>query len=329
METAALGLELSGLSMSAGSCSVTGKVRRHNEDSFLCIPGAYVVADGMGGHNAGDVASRLTVRAVEEWWGSGRPDITAVPALVRSANAAVRRHASTAGQEGMGSTLVGAFAIRNGDDDSVVVVNVGDSRCYVLHEGRLEQVTKDHSYVQELVDQGLVSQADAATHPERNVVTRAIGVETEVVGDFFVLPELPSCRLLLCSDGVSGEVAHERLAEILAATVEPGRAAELVIAAVMEGRAADNATALVVDVRRHDLPEDDVDVTGPLHRPADPAVDRTVDRTAPIATGVRLPPPVVGEQAPAVIATVPLTVRDETAPVAAEMIDEVPGGRRD
>lgn len=234
----------------------------------MVAPGAFVVADGMGGHNAGDVASRLTIEAVQAWLSTGKPDIAAVPAVVQLANEVVRTQSGEEGRGGMGSTLVAAFVVGNADDDSVVVVNVGDSRCYALDDGLLRQVTKDHSHVQELVDAGAIRADEAGTHPERNVVTRAIGVEAAVAGDYFILPRTPRTRLLLCSDGVSNELAPMQLIDILTRSTDPVDAAEQIVAAVMDGDATDNATAVVVDIEHEMATVDDdttqhIEITGP------------------------------------------------------------------
>jgi len=276
------------MELSWGAATHVGKVRRLNEDSYLDAPGAFVVADGMGGHQAGDVASRLTIEAVQAMLAEGLPDVGTIASLVQRANASVRVHAGSDGQRGMGSTLVGAFVVQNADEESIVIVNVGDSRCYSLIDGVVAQITTDHSLVQELVDAGEITPEAAVSHPERNVVTRAIGIEDVVAGDFFVLPALPHVRLLLCSDGVSGELSESRIAGILTSLSDPAEAADALVAAVLEGRAADNATAIVVDVGRTAAIafglDDGLDVTGP--RPVAVLPDPEV--TAPLP---RFPPP--------------------------------------
>ncbi len=281
-----------GLELEWGAATDVGKVRRLNEDSFLVSPGAFVVADGMGGHQAGDVASKLTIEAVEGLLAEGPPDVSAIGSVVARANSSVRSHAGSVDREGMGSTLVGAFVVRNADEDAIVVVNVGDSRCYSVVDDVVSQITKDHSHVQELVDAGSISSDAAAVHPERNVVTRAIGIEDVVAGDFFVLPSVERMRLLLCSDGVSGELTFEKIASLLTTVDDPVEAAAALISSVLEGRAADNATAIVIDVRRtlHALIDeaDALDVTGP--RPTGPMVisaqdsDDTVPLSEPLLT---------------------------------------------
>jgi len=306
------------MELSWGAATDVGKVRRLNEDSYLDLPGAFVVADGMGGHQAGDVASRLTIEAVQGMLAEGLPDVGMIASLVQRANASVRAHAGAEGQRGMGSTLVGAFVVQNADEESIVIVNVGDSRCYSLIDGVVAQITTDHSLVQELVDAGEIAPDAAATHPERNVVTRAIGIEDVVAGDFFVLPALPLVRLMLCSDGVSGELSGSQIEEILTNLVNPAEAAEALIAAVLEGRAADNATAIVVDFGRTAAPTIDLDngsdTTGP--RPVVMLPDPEV--TAPLP---RFPPP-----STALISAVPGAARAavDSPAEASIIIDDVP-----
>lgn len=313
-----------GLDVAAGASSVTGNVRKINEDSVLLRPGRYAVADGMGGHDAGDVASRLTIEAIESFLDDTDADVSALAGLVQCANDRVRSHAVQAGTEGMGSTLVCAIVVENGDDRSIVVVNVGDSRCYLLNNDVLSQLTRDHSHVQDLVDRGVISRAEALTHPERNVVTRAIGVEESVAGDFYMIPTEQRLRILLCSDGVSGELTDDEIENVLQSTPNPADAAEQLIARVLDGPARDNASAVVIDVerssvRRPILDSLDTDVTGPRRRPINPWM-------APAD-------PV--DDVPSLIATVPLmpdrilTDPVVTAPAEQPLISEVPRGLSD
>lgn len=303
-----------GIELTWGAATHVGKARRLNEDSYLAQPGAFLVADGMGGHQAGDVASKLIVDAVRDLVSDEVPDISIIGDVVLRANDTVRLHATEAGHEGMGSTLVGAFLVRNADEDSVVIVNVGDSRCYALIDGSLEQVTKDHSHVQELIDSGEISAETAAVHPDRNVVTRAIGIEGSVAGDFFVVPPLARVRLMLCSDGVSSELTDERMAEVLNANDDPSKAASGLIAAVLEGRAGDNATAIVVDVVRASIDPETAEgeITGPRRRSG---TDTSI-------TGPRPGSPNVPTSA--VIADVPIVADVDESPQVNEVIDDVP-----
>ena len=298
-----------GIVLTSGAATHVGHVRTLNEDAFLEAGGAYVVADGMGGHQAGEVASAIVVATIEELAARSIPSIEMAPELVRAANEAVRAEAAASGRVGMGSTLVGLFLMKNGDEESLVVVNVGDSRCYVLSRDELRQVTKDHSYVQDLVDRGEVTAEEASHHPERNVVTRAIGIEPVVAGDFHLLPHAVM-RVLLCSDGVSSELSSEQIRQILAEPSTPREAAVALIDAVLTGRAADNATALVVDV------DVDVDET---ELPAAGGSGRAEDITAPVPVRVDT------ELGTTLITGVPLSVlvpTPQTEPLVTAVIEE-------
>lgn len=255
------------------SASTTvGKVRQVNEDSFLALDGMFVVADGMGGHAAGDVASALVVDVFQEFTGRIPLPLPELERLVVLANDRVRRHAHEHGLGGMGTTVVGVTLVDNGGEAALAVLNVGDSRCYSWNRADgLVRLTHDHSVVQELIDEGSISSEEAERHPERNVVTRSIGNSDGVVADFHILASGGRHRLLLCSDGVSSQIPEDEIA--LTMERHDGRPVETVealIALVMAGRAPDNATAIVVDVGWPDAvveaTDDDTDVTGPRPR---------------------------------------------------------------
>ncbi len=239
----------------AGATHVGG-VREHNEDSFSVTHHVCVVADGMGGHRAGEVASQLVTQLLVDHVAAHEIDIADLPPLVSRLNDAVNRKGIENGTQGMGTTAVGVVVVANGDTPSAVVFNVGDSRCYRLSGNAMDQLTRDHSHVQELVEAGRITADEAITHPLRNVITRSLGCDASVEADFHVLPA-EDCRLLLCSDGLSGEVDDARLADILGQHPDPATAAATLVAAALEGRAPDNVTALVVDVG-HGRPVDAV-----------------------------------------------------------------------
>ena len=230
-----------------GATTHVGGVRNHNEDAFYVSDNVCVVADGMGGHEAGEVASQLVTQLVADTFG-GRPlAVTELPHVVSSLNAAVRRKGAENNTQGMGTTLVGVALAHNADAPSAVVFHVGDSRCYRIAHGRMDQLTTDHSHVQDLVHDGRITEAEARAHPLRNVITRALGADVAVEADFHVLPE-EDCRLLLCSDGLSGEVDDDRIWELLATHADPSKAAVALVEAVLEGPARDNVTAVVIDL---------------------------------------------------------------------------------
>lgn len=226
----------------AGWATSPGHRRIVNEDAMLTGPHWYAVADGMGGHRAGDVASTI---AVDVLAGHASPTTTidTIRRAVRDAAATVHA-AATGPRAGMGTTLVGAALLDHG---RVAVFHVGDSRCYRLHDESLTLVTSDHTHVQELIDGGLLGVADAATHPLRNVVTRAVGVDPVIEPDVTVI-EPPVGRLLLCSDGLSGELAPHRIGRVLAGIHDPADAATRLVELVLDGPARDNVSAIVLDI---------------------------------------------------------------------------------
>lgn len=242
MTSPAPGTHAIGPIVGAGWATSPGHRRTVNEDAVLAGPHWFCVADGMGGHRAGDVAATLVVDVLA---GHAAPGATVdtVRHAVTDANRTV--HAAAAGpRSGMGSTVVGAAPLTDG---GVAVFHVGDSRCYRLHDGELTLLTTDHTAVQDLVVGGLLDPADALTHRLRHVVTRGIGIAPAVVVDVTVLAP-PAGRLLLCSDGLSGELAAPRIGRVLAGVRDPGAAARRLVDLVLAGPARDNVTALVVDI---------------------------------------------------------------------------------
>jgi protein phosphatase len=230
----------------------------------------------MGGHESGEVASKAIVDRFAAVTMERRLDLVDLEPLLAEINSEVFEAARLAGTDGMGSTLVGVALVDNGGEPSAVVFNVGDSRCYRLAGDDFSLLTTDHSHVQELVDAGKIAAGDAASHPLRNVVTRAIGPESSVVADFIVLPDR-TCRLLLCSDGVSGELDHEVIHRIVSGGDPPHATALALIEEVLRGPARDNATAVVVDI---DLTTGS-DVTMPRVRIEEMSADITAPRTSP------------------------------------------------
>ena len=247
-----------------GAVTHVGGVRDHNEDTFHVSDDVCVVADGMGGHEAGEVASGLVTRLVSEVFATHRLDVTELPRFVSALNAAVLRTGAENNTHGMGTTLVAVALVDNGDDASVIVFHVGDSRCYRLIDSTMTQVTTDHSHVQELVAAGEITAAEAAVHPLRNVITRALGADVAVEADYHVLAE-HDCRLLLCSDGLSGELDDDRIWELLTIHADPSKAAMALVEAVLAGPARDNVTAIVVDVRFPDADPTDARSRPDLH----------------------------------------------------------------
>jgi len=245
-----------------GAATDVGLVREVNEDAFLADPPLFVVADGMGGHDRGDVASAY---AVEELARLARADhrledgTTAVDAALQAAQNRLlaydeeQRAAGADATFAAGTTVVLALLVQSADAPHWLLANVGDSRIYRFNEGELEQISVDHSLVQELVDAGRLTPDAAAEHPSRHVVTRALGGAAlpgavSGVADYYLLPLAAAERLLLCSDGVSGMVDDVTIASILDRYDDPRDAADALVAAAVAAGGHDNATAVVVDV---------------------------------------------------------------------------------
>jgi protein phosphatase len=232
----------------AGAATDVGRVRRHNEDSMVAEGTVFAVADGLGGHAAGEVASGLTVDALRDL--AQRAHITRreVVATVAEANDrildSVRVHPE---QRGMGTTVSGIAVVTEDGAPRWAVFNVGDSRVYRFADGELVQVTVDHSEVQELVDAGLLDPDEAARHPLRNLLTRALGSRELSEVDVWVLEPQPGERFLACTDGLTGELDDDAIAGILAAEDDPQAAAEALVAAAVSAGGRDNVTAVVVD----------------------------------------------------------------------------------
>jgi PPM family protein phosphatase len=238
-----------------GAATDVGLVRAVNEDSYLSAPPVFVVADGMGGHQGGDVASRIVVeefaRLADEGYdprrGAEAIAITLQGCQRRIEEYAAEQRAESGADFQAGTTAVVGLLV---DDEGAkwLVANLGDSRIYRYARGALEQVSVDHSVIQELLDAGSITPDEAAIHPARNVITRALGGREFADADYFLLP-LPAVeRLLLCSDGVTGMIDDARIAEILGREGDAQDAADRLVAAAVEAGGRDNATAVVVDV---------------------------------------------------------------------------------
>ena len=234
-----------------GAATDVGLVRGGNEDAFVCEPMVFGVADGMGGHQAGEVASSFAARIIRDRLATGASNVGVVVASVVEANASIYQaaHASV-DQHGMGTTLT-ALVVMRADESNVArftLVNVGDSRTYLLRNEVLHRATVDHSYVQELVNTGHISEEEARTHPRRNIVTRALGIEPTVRVDTWLVPMVHGDRFILCSDGLVDEVPDEDIAAIALGTTDPQAAADQLVAKANANGGRDNVTVVVVDV---------------------------------------------------------------------------------
>jgi protein phosphatase len=233
--------------LEVGSASLVGQVRSANEDAYLAVEGLAAVADGMGGHRAGEVASADTIEALRSIQGSRLLDD-----LVRAVHLANRQVSERAERDpelaGMGTTVVVVGLVRRDGADEVAVLNVGDSRVYLHAAGELRQLTEDHSLVESLVREGRLTAEEAVNHPQKNVLTRALGVEPLVVVDAWLLRPCDGDRLLLCSDGLTNELDDTRIAEIMAEGDPPDVAARRLAAEADAAGGRDNITTVVADV---------------------------------------------------------------------------------
>lgn len=241
-----------------GAATDVGRVRSVNEDAYAVTEQVFAVADGMGGHLAGEVASAMAAEAMRRLEGHISTD-EVVNAVIAANHSILDLSRNDASHRGMGTTLTGMAVVRVGDDeDRLAVVNVGDSRTYRLRGGRLAQISIDHSYVQELVNAGHITEAEARVHPQRNIVTRALGIESGVGIDIWTLPLVKGDRYLACSDGLVDEVLDETICDVLCGFPEPQAAAEELVRLANQHGGRDNTTVVVVDVVEG-LNRDDVD----------------------------------------------------------------------
>lgn len=254
------------LDIRCGEATHVGRVRHLNEDSDLAAWPVYVVADGMGGHQAGDVASATAVQVLSGLVGLD----AATPAVVRDVVLEARRQVrALTSDDGLdaGTTLTGAVVVVQDDEPYWLVLNVGDSRTYLLADGTMEQVSVDHSEVQELVESGELDPAKAARYARRHVVTRALGAGADFDVDYWLLPIGVADRLLVCSDGLTGELADDEIRGVLVGEASAQDAAERLVGLAVERGGHDNVTVLVVDASYDGRDEPTV----PRVEPAPPA----------------------------------------------------------
>jgi serine/threonine protein phosphatase PrpC len=236
-----------------------GRRRRHNEDAYVVQPPLFAVADGMGGAKAGEVASALAADAVQESGNDGESGEARVAALIEEANRRVFRRASEDREaSGMGTTMTVALV----EGDEVAIGHVGDSRAYLIRDGRLEQLTDDHSLVAELVRSGKLTPEEAETHPQRSVITRALGTEADVDVDTFSVRSAPGDLFLLCSDGLTSMVDDETILDAVERNrADLGEAAKALINAANRGGGEDNITVVFFEVDGGAEPEEKTEDT--------------------------------------------------------------------
>jgi len=232
----------------SGSATDTGLVRSVNQDLAVETANLFAVADGMGGHAGGEVASRLAVDALAVAFGR-QPTGAGLSEAVTEANAVVWQRSNEDPElRGMGTTLTAVALVNEDGHDVLALVNVGDSRSYRFHDGALTQITTDHSLAEEMVRTGELSSAEAAVHPHRHILTRALGVSSEVAVDLWRIQPVRGDRFLLCSDGLTNELTEEQIGEVLSSVGDPDDAAGLLVQAARTHGGSDNITAVVVDV---------------------------------------------------------------------------------
>ena len=232
------------MNLHVGAKSDVGRMRNDNQDSYLADEPVFAVADGVGGHLGGDVASATAVRVIQEATqdGVGPADLEGI---LRKVNSAIWEQARGAAHlRGMGTTCTLALL----QDDSAHLAHVGDSRAYLFRAGELSQVTEDHNLVGKMLSEGRLTREEAAHHPQRNIITRALGLDPSVDVDLLTLELVEGDRLLICSDGLSSMIEDETLTEILSSESDPQAAADRLVDAANEAGGEDNITVVLIDV---------------------------------------------------------------------------------
>jgi serine/threonine protein phosphatase PrpC len=277
----AIGTRTDWVRASWGAASDTGIKRALNEDRYLAQTPVFVVADGMGGHEAGERASAEAVEALASLVGLQTVTGLQVRQCLSDAQSRVRAIDTVPGR-GAGTTVTGVVISEHDGVPYWLVLNLGDSRTYRLADGQLEQVSVDHSEVQEMIEDGELTAEEATHHPRRHVVTKALGVGTDHEADFWMIPIAAHDRILVCSDGLTGELCDEQITQILLTEASPQAAADLLVEAALAAGGRDNVTVLVVDAS--DVPGSEDAATTPQQLDED-ATDDTVPRVYPGESG--------------------------------------------
>ena len=260
------------MKVSVGAATDIGQVREGNEDSFLVVAPLYAVADGMGGHRGGEVASSLALETVQGMF--ERKEGSLADQVVEANRAVFDRSQNDRSVSGMGTTLTAALV----DGSRVHLVHVGDSRAYLLRGGELAQLTEDHTLVHRMVMEGEISQEEAETHPHRSILTRALGVDQSVQVDEGDVEAAAGDRLLLCTDGLTGMVPEGQIREILLESADPQEAVEKLVKVANRAGGIDNITAVILDF------SEDGSGPGETKRsaiPQQPTMERPVSPPAP------------------------------------------------
>ncbi|WP_217178571.1 PP2C family serine/threonine-protein phosphatase [Streptomyces sp. AC495_CC817] len=235
-----------GLIVSTGSATHPGHRRALNEDAFLASAPVFIVADGMGGHEAGERASATVIEEFALYIGRTALELDDVRIALERAREGVE-HLSTSGNGRAGTTLSGVVVASVDGMGYWLTMNIGDSRTYRLADGELEQITVDHSVVQELIESGELTVEEAASDRRRNIITRAIGASSTGDADYWLFPAELGDRMLVCSDGLTSEIPDARIREILETESEPQRAADALVAEALAAGGRDNITVVIAD----------------------------------------------------------------------------------
>ena len=238
--------------MKTYSITDTGALREMNQDYFFAsddpvgnLPNLYIVADGMGGHKAGDYASRYTTQRMVASVSSsaGEEPVTILQEAITTANKLlIEEAAEDEAKRGMGTTLVAATIL----DGKLYVANIGDSRLYVINRD-IRQITRDHSLVAEMVRIGEVNEADARIHPDKNIITRAIGAGEDVQADFFEIDLQENDRILLCTDGLTNMVEDDKIRDIILSDAPLEERAKLLVSTANRNGGRDNITVMIIE----------------------------------------------------------------------------------
>ena len=283
----------------SGSATDVGRVRKVNQDLPLETDNLFAVADGMGGHVGGEVAAQVAVDALLQMF-TREPTKAGLEEAFSKANQAVWQESQDHSElRGMGTTLTAVALV--GDDDGrdvLALANVGDSRAYLYSERQIVQVTADHSLAEERMRHGEITEEEAAVHPQRHILTRALGISPEVETDMWQLQLRSGDRIVLCSDGLSNELSNEQMAEVLATVRDPADAAHRLVDSANEHGGADNITVIVVDVLVGEDSSTDASVIMPIGARAGaplvvgqgsgPSVATATPRVAGLTQGTRL-----------------------------------------
>lgn len=295
----------------AGSATDVGRRRTINQDMVLVADSIFAIADGMGGHQGGEVASLAAVEALKKAFRQ-RPTMDGLVEAIRAANEAVEVKALASTElRNMGTTLT-VVALVDDDDDLLVVANIGDSRAYLMRNGELSQLTEDHSVPQELMRQGQLSEAEAAVDPRRNILTRVLGASFGDGPDIQNLIPYTGDRILLCSDGLYNEVDDDEVARVLRTVGDPTEAARMLVDQANTNGGADNISVVIVDV----VDDEGRAITASAVLADDPGAPAASERNRNRSSGSRL---MTADQRNAELRQLS---RDEAGPRAAPRTDD-------